>query len=67
MLLHVLALLVAQALPLRLVRAAFQTAGLLRHGRKDLLIVLCPFLVQISVQVFLDDAVDLQVRVSPDR
>ena len=54
------------SLPLRFVRSPLQTAALLCHLRQNAAVMFHAFLVHPAPQCFLDDPVDLQIRIPAD-
>ncbi len=65
-LLHILHFLHFNGLALSLVCPAFQITGLFRHRRQNFVIVLPALFVHTPPQNFLDNPMDLQIRVSAD-
>ena len=66
MLLHILYLLELDRLAFRLIRTALHLARMFRHFRQNMLIMVDPLLIQPAAQTLLDNAVDLQIRITPD-
>lgn len=65
-LLHILYLLELDRLAFRLIRTALHLARMFRHFRQNMLIMVDPLLIQPAAQTLLDNAVDLQIRITPD-
>ena len=65
-LLHILRLFQFVGLPLRLRGPPFHPGGVLRHLRQFFLIMADALLGKLSPKLFLDDAVNLQIRIASD-
>ena len=65
--LHVLAHLLLVGFPLRFVRSALHIRGLAAHLRKDAVIMTSSLGSELSSLVLLDNPVNLQIRIAPDR
>ncbi len=67
MLLHKLHLLKLLRLPLRLVSPPLRVTGMLRHLRQNRFIMLHPAAHQTPPQILLNNPMNLQIRIPPDR
>ena len=65
-LLHIFYLLQLIRLPLCLIGTALHFRRMLRHLRQNLTIMLYALFLQTSPQLFLDNTMDLQIRISSD-
>ena len=67
MLFHIFYLLQLIRLPLCLIGTALHLGRMFRHLRQNLTIMLYALFLQTSPQLFLDNTMDLQIRITADR